>query len=238
MSEESVPFLEKAAEYGKQIDYNRPASGQIYGFIRDAIVSMQLQPGQLISETALANKFGVSRTPVREALIKLSNLGFTEVRPQRGTYVSRFSLDKILEARFIREALEVSVVSALAEKPSASLVLEAEEVVAKQKMAAEADDALLFQALDDEFHQLLVGSTGYLRVAAMIDQEKAHMDRVRNLSLHMTGQYTRVLTQHRAIIQAIKSGSVSDAVAAMSTHLREIYKVLDTLPSDHPEYFQ
>ncbi len=95
MSEESVPFLEKAAEYGKQIDYNRPASGQIYGFIRDAIVSMQLQPGQLISETALANKFGVSRTPVREALIKLSNLGFTEVRPQRGTSVSRFSWDKI-----------------------------------------------------------------------------------------------------------------------------------------------
>lgn len=64
------------------------------------------------------------------------------------------------------------------------------------------------------------------------------MDRVRSLSLHKSGQYKRVLSQHRAIIRAIKSGDVSKAVQAMTTHLREVYKVLDTLPKEHPEYFQ
>ncbi|MDO3385665.1 GntR family transcriptional regulator [Gilvimarinus sp. SDUM040013] len=236
--QESVPFLEQAAQYGRQIDYSRPASGQIYGFIRDAIVSMQLEPGQLISETALAKKFGVSRTPVREALIKLSNLGFTEVRPQRGTYVSRFSLEQILEARFIREALEVSVVSYLADNPERKVITEAESIIAEQKSAADKDDTLLFQALDDKFHQLLASYTSYQRVAGMIEEEKAHMDRVRNLSLHKSGQYKRVLAQHRAIIRALKSGDVSKAASAMSIHLREVFKVLDTLPAEHPEYFQ
>ncbi|UTF60657.1 GntR family transcriptional regulator [Gilvimarinus sp. DA14] len=238
MTQQPIKFLDRAAAYAKQLDYARPASGQIYGFIRDAIVSMELEPGQLISESALASKFGVSRTPVREALIKLANLGFVEVLPQRGTYVSRLSMEKILEARFIREALEVSVVSHLAEKPNHQAVKAAEAIIAEQKLAAEADDALLFQELDDKFHQLLASHTGYSRVAAMIEEEKAHMDRVRNLSLHMTGQYKRVLTQHRAIIRAIKAGSVSEAVDAMSLHLRGVYKVLDTLPKEHPEYFQ
>ncbi|BFM20717.1 GntR family transcriptional regulator [Gilvimarinus japonicus] len=231
-------YLERAAEYGKNITYDRPASGQIYGFIRDAIVSMELLPGQMISETALAAKFGVSRTPVREALIKLANLGFVDVLPQRGTYVSRFSMEKILEARFIREALEVSVVSYLAENTCDDLVSAAEAIIREQKVAAEADNALLFQQLDDEFHQMLAGHTGHQRVAEKIEEEKAHMDRVRNLSLHMSGQYNRVLTQHKAIVRAIKMGKKEEAITAMSVHLREIYKVLATLPKDHPEYFQ
>ncbi|MCP8898456.1 GntR family transcriptional regulator [Gilvimarinus xylanilyticus] len=238
MSKLPLKFLDKAAEYSRQIDYDRPASGQIYAFIRDAIVAMELEPGQLISEAALAAKFGVSRTPVREALIKLANLGFVNVLPQRGTYVSRLSLEKIIEARFIREALEVSVVSHLAENVNKDVIKAAENIIAEQKAAAEVDDALLFQRLDDDFHQLLASYTGYQRMASMIEQEKAHMDRVRNLSLHISGQYKCVLAQHRAIIRAIKSGSVSGAASAMSTHLREVYKVLETLPKEHPEYFQ
>ena len=238
MSNAPVNYLDKAAEYGKSISYDRPASGQIYGFVRDAIVSMELLPGQMISETALAAKFGVSRTPVREALIKLANLGFVEVLPQRGTYVSKFSMQKILEARFIREALEVSVVSYLAEHTQPEVIAAAEAIIAEQKLAAEADDALLFQSLDDKFHQVLANHTGHARVAEKIEEEKAHMDRVRNLSLHMRGQYKRILTQHRAIIRAIKAGSKDEAIRAMSTHMRGIYKVLDTLPQEHPEYFQ
>ena len=237
MSNKSVLFLEQAAEYAKQIDYSRPAGSQVYGFIRDAIVSMQLEPGQLISETALANQFGVSRTPVREALIKLANLGFVEVRPQRGTYVSRLSREAILEARFIREALEVSVVSYLAEHTESCLFNEAESIIARQEDAAAIDDALLFQSLDDDFHQLLSGNTGFDRVSNMIEQEKAHMDRLRNLSLHMSGKYARVIQQHRAIVTALRSGNRQEAVSAMTLHLREVYNVLDRLPVDHPEYF-
>ena len=198
---------------------------------------MQLEPGQLISETALATHFGVSRTPVREALIKLANLGFVDVRPQRGTYVSRLSKEAILEARFIREALEISVVSYLAEHAKPQLFSQAEAIIQKQEAAAAIDDALLFQSLDDDFHQLLANHTGYARVSNMIEQEKAHMDRVRNLSLHMAGQYRRVIEQHRVIVDTMRSGNRQAVIAAMAVHLREVYKVLDRLPIDHPEFF-
>src|SRR5690606_41436616 len=99
----------KSAE-NKRLAFDRPVASQIFNLIRDAIVSMELLTGQMISETALAEQFGVSRTPVREALIKLSNIGFVEVLPQRGTYVSIFRMVKILEARYIRSALEIAFV--------------------------------------------------------------------------------------------------------------------------------
>lgn len=221
----------------RRIESDRPVAVQIYEFIRDAIVSMEFEPGQMIPETALADQFGVSRTPVREALIKLANIGFVDVLPQRGTYVSRFSMDKILEARFIREALELAVVAAVAQRADMELITQCEQVLQRQQRAAEEDNALVFQKLDDEFHQALADRTGYHRVTQLIESEKAHMDRVRNLSLHIRGQYHRVLEQHRAILDAITLGSPEAARAAMATHMQDVYKVLTVIPRDHPEYF-
>nr|WP_324259632.1 GntR family transcriptional regulator [Cellvibrio fontiphilus] len=226
----------------KELSFDRPAASQIFGFIRDAIIGMELLPGQMISETALAQQFGVSRTPVREALIQLSNIGFVEVLPQRGTYVSKFSMDKILEARFIREALEVAVVGHLAintdEVTRLEVVAACDKIIADQKVAAADDDALAFQNLDDNFHQTLAGFTHYARVASLIEAEKAHMDRVRSLSLHVSGQYKRILSQHASIIKAIKSGSAEKAAAAMSVHLKDVYNILEVIPQEHPEYFE
>lgn len=225
----------------KEISFDRPASSQIFGFVRDSIVSMELQPGQLISETALAQQFGVSRTPVREALIQLSNRGFVEVLPQRGTYVTRLSMNKIYEAQFIREALEVAVVSHLASAAQElrnNVVSKCEKILENQKTAADDDDSLAFQNLDDEFHQSLATLTNHFRTAELIEAEKAHMDRVRNLSLHISGQYKRVLNQHIAIIKAIKSGSADKAATAMSVHLQDVFAILELIPKQHPEYFE
>lgn len=224
----------------KELSYDRPAASQIFGFVRDSIVSMELQPGQMISETALAQQFGVSRTPVREALIQLANIGFVEVLPQRGTYVTKLSLAKIMEAQFIREALEVAVVTNLASFEQGQrdhLVSKCEKIIGDQQTAAADDDPLAFQDLDDKFHQTLAIFTNHLRTAELIEAEKAHMDRVRNLSLHMSGQYQRVLNQHAAIIKAIKSGSPDKAAAAMSVHLQDVFSILELIPKEHPEYF-
>lgn len=226
----------------KELSYDRPAASQIFGFIRDAIINMELLPGQMLSETALAQQFGVSRTPVREALIQLSNIGFVEVLPQRGTYVSKFSLEKILEARFIREALEVAVINHLvtntSEETRQAAVEACEALIAEQKLAAANDDALRFQQLDDEFHQTLASFSQYPRVGILIEAEKAHMDRVRKLSLHVRGQYKRILSQHAAIIKALKAGSAEKSVNAMSVHLKDVYNILEVIPKEHPEYFE
>lgn len=221
----------------KGVSFDRPTAIQVFGFVRDAIISMDLLPGQMISETSLANQFGVSRTPVREAIIQLANIGFVEVLPQRGTYVTKFSMDKILEARFIREAIEVSVVSYLAENVTEDIVVEGEKIIQQQREAADDNDALAFHKLDDKFHQMLANHTKYSRIAQVIEAEKAHMDRVRCLSLQEVDQFKRIIAQHSAIIKAIKSGVPEDAAKAMSTHLKDVYNVLKIMPQEHPEYF-
>lgn len=220
------------------VDYKRPTSDQVFEYIRDEIISMHLLPGQKISENTLAEKFSVSRTPVREALNRLSALGFVEVRPQRGTFVTKLSMAFILEARFIRESLEVAVVNQLAESRVDGMVRECEKILAEQAKAANKKDALLFQQLDDRFHMTLADATGFKRVGGAIELEKAHMDRVRNLSLvELTGQYEQVLRQHHAILDAIKSGAAERAVKAMRTHMRDVYNILRVAPVNHPEYF-
>lgn len=221
------------------ISYQRSTSQQLFEHIRDEIISMTLRPGEKIPETQLADKFGVSRTPVREALAKLSAEGFVEVRPQRGTFVTKLSMQQILEVRFIREAIEVAVACYVAQNPDQATIDACERIIAAQRVAAEQRDALKFQHLDDEFHATLSNATGFMRVGKVVEAEKAHMDRVRNLSLvELTGQYEHVLDQHQAILQAIKSGSADKAKAAMEMHMKEVYKILKVAPQHHPEFFQ
>lgn len=222
----------------KIISFDRPTAEQIFTHIRDEIVSMDLLPGETIPETRLAAQFGVSRTPVREALSKLSDLGFVEVRPQRGTFVSKLSMEKILEARFIRESLEVAVACALAENVTDEIISTCAEIIHQQEVAANAHDAPSFQILDDKFHQTLANFTGFARVAMVVEAEKSHMDRVRNLSLmELTGQYEHIIAQHKAILSAIQSGSPEKAKKAMSIHMKDVFNILKVAPEKHPEYF-
>lgn len=220
------------------ISFHRSTSQQIFEYLRDEIISMDLLPGEKIPENLLAEKFHVSRTPVRAALAKLQSQGFVEIRPQRGTFVTKLSMQQILEARFIREAIEVAVACFLAENANASVIDACEKILEEQMQAANQEDALLFQQLDDRFHATLSGATGFRRVGKVVEAEKAHMDRVRNLSLvELSGQYEHVLKQHRAILAAIRSGSAAEAKAAMETHMKDVFNILKIAPEQHPEYF-
>ncbi|MDN4501562.1 GntR family transcriptional regulator [Alteromonadaceae bacterium BrNp21-10] len=222
-----------------KIDYDRSTPQQVFDFLREQVVAMEILPGQKIPENQLAEQFGVSRTPIREAIAKLVNLGFIEVRPQRGTFVSKLSITKILEARFIREALEVAIICQVTEHHTQELVDQCEAIITLQEQAAGKHDALQFQNLDDLFHQKLADFTHFDRAASLIQSEKAHMDRVRNLSLQeLGGQYDRVLSQHRNILDAIKSGDVNKARTATCTHMREVLNILGTVEEMHPDYFE
>lgn len=221
-----------------QLSYHQSTSEQLFEYLRDEIVNMAIEPGATMSENTLAAKFGVSRTPVRETIAKLVSLGFVEVRPQRGTFVSKLSIPKILEARFIREALEVAVVAHCAQHATASLIAECEKLIERQRSAASEHNALFFQRLDDEFHQKLADFAGFSRAASLIQYEKAHMDRVRNLSLkEFGGQYESVLAQHGAILDALRARNPAAAREAMSSHLHLILQVLDSVKTRHPEFF-
>lgn len=222
---------------GYKVSADRPAASQIVEQLRAAIVRLELPPGQMLSESDLAESFGVSRTPVREALIKLAQQGFIEVRPQRGTFITKIRPQELLEARFIREAIETAAIDRIIGRLDSATVRICEATLKDQKSAAAAKDIYAFHLADDAFHRTLAQATGFERLSGMIEGEKALMDRVRILSLKTMPPFKRLISQHKAILDAVVAGDRQVALTQMRGHLRELLTTLPQASHDYPQYF-
>jgi DNA-binding GntR family transcriptional regulator len=133
----------------------RTTTDEIFDSIYTEIVSMRLEPGTKLSEVDIARQFNVSRQPVREAFIRLSNMKLLLVRPQRATVVRKISKKDVTDARFIRMAVEVEVARLACEKFEAKHKALFEKNLALQKTAVDANDFDTFHMLDSEFHKML-----------------------------------------------------------------------------------
>jgi len=218
-----------------RIDASAAIAPQICRLLRDRIVRAELLPGTLISETEIAGDYGVSRQPVRETFIKLSEAGLVQIRPQRGTMVTRISTESVMDARFVREAIEADVVRLVAERSDAAMRVELLAQIERQKRAA--DDVAAFVGLDERFHRTLAEMAGKAYAWRVIEEVKAQMDRVRYLSVEKL--HVRLLiAQHEAVVRAIVRNDIVAAETVMRTHLREILKSLPTLAQARPELFE
>jgi len=209
-------------------------SGSIYSQLRHEIVMLHLRPGARLSENELAARFGTSRAPVREALIRLVEDGLIEVRPQRGSFVSRISLQAMERARFVREALEAAIVRRAAEQELA-VPARAELEAALEAQRAAAGDPERFTEQDDRFHRGLAQAAGLGNVWDVIEREKAQFDRVRYLSLPNTTPVDVLIRQHRAILDAVIEGRPAVAERELRKHLREVLQIADDLALRHRE---
>ena len=180
----------------------RALAPQIFRALRQAIVMLRVKPNQALSETEIAQRFGVSRQPVREAFIKLREAGLVEIRPQRGTFVVPITRRDVMNARFIREAVEVAVVGELADKSTPATIKELRKLIDQQRAAASGNDWPAFLALDDAFHRRLAESAGHSQAWAMLEAIKAQMDRVRYLA-SAARRRSLLIRQHAAIVEAL-----------------------------------
>ena len=219
----------------RQFDAAAPVGPQVYRLLRQRIVSGDLPPGSRISETEIALACGVSRQPVREAFIKLAEEGLVEVRPQRGTFVRRISVPAVMDARFVREAIEADVVRLLAATPDPGLEAELLRQIEEQKTVLETDVAG-FVPLDDRFHRTLAEAADKPFAWSVVEGLKAQMDRVRQLSARKLNK-ADLIAQHTAIARAIGAGDVAAAESAMRGHLREILRDLPLIRQGLPDYF-
>lgn len=208
---------------------------QVYRILREQIIQAELMPGERISEAEIAKSLSISRQPVREAFIKLSEEGLVQVLPQRGTYVTRISTASVMDIRFVREAIEADIVRQVAGEHTGETVRELRDQIARQKQVPH-DDRNAFLRLDELFHHTLAAAAGRAYAWSVIESVKAQMDRVRFLSvddLHVG----RLIEQHERIVDAIEAGDVAGAETALRTHLREILKSLPEIARARTEFF-
>lgn len=208
----------------------------VFSELYDRVVSLELLPGSRLSEAEVARQMGVSRQPVRDAFYRLSHLGFLEIRPQRATLVTTISVRSVLEARFLRTALEVETVRVACERLGPEDVAALEDLLDQQRVAVEAGDKAGFHALDDALHRTICVRSDLSFAWDLIQMQKAHMDRVRYLSLSFaSGQ---AYSDHVAIVEAIRKADPVLAVAVMRSHLGRIESQIEQIRNDHAAYFK
>jgi DNA-binding GntR family transcriptional regulator len=208
-----------------------------YRALRLAIVTMELPPGTRLTEQELATVLQISRQPVREALLRLRDADFVDVRGQRGSFVARISTAAVQSAQFVREAVEVAIVSRAAEGLDAHERDPLQFIIQRQEKAFADKNPEAFFFLDEEFHFGLASAVGCSRAWKIIEDVKGHMDRVRFLSLPDATPLDRLIAQHQAILDAIVRRDPDAAARAMQVHLREIVVSLPPLADQHPDLF-
>lgn len=220
------------------IERAAPIGPQILQIMRERIIRNDLEPGCRISESEIAADFTVSRQPVREVFIKLAEEGLLEVRPQRGTFVRKITISAVMDARFVREAIEADIVKLLAKKTDTALVSELRKQLGEQRKIA-ARDPVGFMQLDEKFHRTLAEAAGKAHAWNVVESVKSQMDRVRHLNLSAQKFSTKKLIgQHTTIVGAISAGDEMGAEAAMRGHLREILNDLPAIAEANPKFFE
>jgi len=221
-----------------RIETGETTAAQVERDLREAIIRLDLAPGSRLSEQEIASRLGVSRQPVREALIALGKSKLVEIRPNRGTIVVRISARQMMEARFVREAIEVAVARRASESFDTWTRRKIDSILERQRMAMTGHDHNAFRREDEQFHIAIAEGAGCGLAWNAISDIKAHMDRVCNLQLRNPASMNNLIEQHEKIVAAIDGRNAEAAANAMREHLNGILNDLPQIEADNRELFE
>ncbi|MDH4442552.1 MAG: GntR family transcriptional regulator [Rhizobium sp.] len=185
----------------------------------------------------LAQRFGVSRTPVREALLRLADEGLVDIYPQSGTFVARIPRRALYEAILIRKALEATAVSLAVAVISPEAIERLDENQAQLIQAAEHGDFAAVLEIDSAFHETIANIAGYPGIWTVIEQVKVQIERYRYLTLPQPGRLDIVIAEHASIIESMRRGDDARAVLAMGQHIGRMTEELQDLDQLDPRLF-
>ncbi len=220
------------------LDRSRHAAPQVFEQLRARIVSMELAPGRVLVRSELAEAFGVSQTPIRDALIKLGEEGLVQIFAQHATVVSRIDLAAATQAHLLRQALELEIVERLAAgEADAALEARLTDALARQEATGLLTDAdcVEFIEADQAFHQAMYIALGLEALWTLVRRQSGHIDRLRRLHLPEAGKAASVLRQHEAVAAAIARRDPAAARAALREHLSGTLGRIDEIRRLYPE---
>jgi DNA-binding GntR family transcriptional regulator len=219
-----------------RLDRSRHAAPQVFERLRELIVSLELAPGAVLPRAELAERFGVSQTPVRDALIRLGEEGLVDIFPQHATLVSRISIGSARQAHFLRCSIELEVVRTLALNVAPELVARLRGYIDLQQTVFAAKDLPGFVAADQAFHRYMYEATGVPDLWDLVRRMSGHLDRLRRLHLPKEGKAEAVIRDHRRLVDAIAKGDPDGAQARLRQHLSGTLGLVDEMRARFPDY--
>ena len=208
-----------------------------YMIIRERIENCQYEPSSFLNEDILCRDLEMSRTPVREAFIRLQRDGLVEIYPQKETVVSRIDFAKVEQERFVRESLECANIDLLLERCSRDDINRLELNLEQQHATVSSCDYNALHRLDNSFHEYLFRITGQLFAWTIIENTSNHYARIRMMTVWDKDIMQEIVLQHQKILSAVQDGSADYAKIYIKTHLHQLEDQLQQLLKDYPDYF-
>lgn len=211
---------------------------RVYLSLQEAILTLKYPPGTVLRKGKICEQLGVSRSPVAEAIARLSADRLVDVIPQSATRVSVFSMEEIREACFLREAIELAVVAKVAEDRTEEQLKQLTREVKMQTLMLEDGDLDGFYKADEAFHSLLMQFTGFPGVSNIASTIELRLNRARILLLPEEGLAADSADEHMQIYEAIRIQNPQLAQEKMKQHLQQLIVRMEPLEAIHPTYFR
>ncbi len=223
---------------GRSISFRRNTIGaQIHAVLRRDIITGRLAPRAMLSEQDIAAGFGISRTPVREAMIKLAEEGLVEIFPQYGSFVAPIKLRDVFDSQFVREALECAAVEKAVQRLDELQDRQLKAVIARQRALQRPREREAFFRADEDMHMLILNIAGHGTAWHFVESAKVQMDRVRHFAITIARKQASILAEHEAVVDRLLARDRDGAVDAMRTHLRGIFRTIEMLRNEKNDYF-
>ena len=220
----------------RTLDQPLPLARLAYEALRDSILSGRLKTGEIYNEMRLAKELGISRTPVREALLELSAQGLVTFLPRKGVIVNHYTEHDVEEIFELRKAIELAAVEKVAKIAGPNNITKIEKVFNDQKAALKKNDYSGFLQADRRFHSLFGEMTNNRRLTAILDNIRDMVHLMGLQALSQTGRREEVIDEHEKTLEALKQGDPAGARKSLEHHLERSRKaVLEQLESQKKE---
>lgn len=226
MSLSDIPF---------HLDRTRNASAQVFEHLRELIVSLALKPGTVLARPQLCGFYGLSLSPVRDALLRLEEEHLVDIYPQHQTRVRGIDLGQARQAHFLRLSVELEMASTLAQQANHELARILLDLVERQRTCLEFGDLAGFTAWDREFHRRFYLAAGVPDLWSIMRSRSGNLDRLRRMHLPLHDKAQSILAQHAAIAHCIGCGDGVAAQRMVRTHLSGTLNAIDALRERYPE---
>lgn len=208
-----------------------------YNRIKEDIMNMTLEPGMDVSVQKLSERYGVSRTPVREAVVRLQQSGLVEIYPQRKTVVSKIDLQRVREEWFIRTSLESAVIDEFIRKCSELVADTMQELINKQKKYMDKKYFREFYIKDNRFHQLIFQTAGEELSWFTIEEVASHYNRIRLLYGKMEGVQPSDIDKHVKMVAATRKRDVEGMRKVVIEHSNTLLDRVQSMSGQYPQFF-